>query len=87
MLKWALHMAIAAIGIVAFERSNIDSPSVLESVVYPLGMWVALIYGIVVAIKAVFGWPGPSDHGLGGRFGLGAPRASDVESGGSGDGD
>lgn len=86
MLKWGLHVTIAAIGVVAVVKSNLNSQSVLEAAVYPLVMWVAIIYSIVVAVKILFGWPGPSDRGASG-FEFGSPGASHGDSDSSGDGD
>ena len=86
MLKWGLHLAVVAIGVVAFVRSNINSQSLLEAAVYPLVTWVAIVYSIVLAVTTFFGWPGPSDRGAAGSE-PGSPSAFDGDSGSSGDGD
>ena len=84
MLKWGLHLAVVVIGVVAFVRSNINSQSLLEAAVYPLVMWVAIVYSIVLAVTTFFGWPGPSDRGAPG-FDAGSPSTSEGDSGSSGD--
>jgi hypothetical protein len=85
MLKWALHVLVAAIGITAFVHTDINSQSALKAGLYPFLMWVAIIYSIVVAVTMAFGWPGPRG-GAGSAVDHGTLGASN-DGGGSGDSD